>query len=805
MNQHKRKLQDEMSRTEAGGSIVSSEHSGQRLFAGKATKRVSNLGLGIERIGEWVVARRGLWLGLVVLVSLLALFGWSRLRVDDSLTELFRTNSPEFATYERLTERFPASEYDVLVVLEHEDLLSPKRLERMRDLVLELEFVEGNGGVISIFSGREPPGKADIPPPLIPETLPRGKAFEALRQRILHDKIVGGKMVSKDGTLALIVMSLKRDEVQKQGLGKIIAAVRKTVAEQLEGTDIRARLSGPPVMQLEIRNAVLTDRLIYNGAGFLLGTLICLIFFRSLSLTLVTIAAPAMAILWALGLVGLMGVRLNLFLNVITPLIMVIAYSDAMHMVFVIRRHLRRGLDRTSAVKAAIAKVGPACVLTSFTTAVAVSSLIFARSSLVATFGAIAALSTLISFLAVIIVVPLLSVFLLRDTSGEERESQVHEEKGPQSFLARGLSKLSAVLAERSRVHAVGYALTGYVLTLLLGAAYMSLEPRYQLADQVPDREEAISAGGRIDEKLVGANPVHIMIELGERQRLYSRETLELIAEAQKIMEQSEKLGNVWSLEVLRRWLIEKGEISTATLQKYVDLLPRTLTARFISQDEKTVLVTGRMADLDAAALLPVVHKIDRHLRLLQVSHPDYKLSVTGLPAISARNSHQMIADMTFGLMSTIAIVMALIALIFRSFYAALASLIPNLFPIFAAGGALYLSGHGLQFASSVALTVVFGLGVNDTIHFLHQLYLERRQGHRDSIVRTIKKLGPVLILTTLVLICGLAVTVFSGLPSLRLFGWLSALTLSAALIGDIILLPAFFHLERRITGRGDE
>ena len=59
--------------------------------------------------------------------------------------------------------------------------------------------------------------------------------------------------------------------------------------------------------------------------------------------------------------------------------------------------------------------------------------------------------------------------------------------------------------------------------------------------------------------------------------------------------------------------------------------------------------------------------------------------------------------------------------------------------------------------------------------------------------------------LTTIVLVLGLAVTAFSGLPSLRMFGWLSAITLFAALIGDLFFLPAFYNLEKRITGRGDD
>lgn len=757
------------------------------------------LGLGIERIGAVAIRKPVFWLIAILVVSLITAVGVARINVDDSLTELFRTNSEEFKKYEVLTQRFPASEYDVLIVVEHPDLLTAERIESLREITLELDFIEANRGMISIFSAREPPGDKPIPPPLIPAELPSGKAFQDLKQRILTDKIVGEKMISKDGTLALIVMALDRGVVKQEGLKKVIAGIRAVVDEQVAGTGMNAKLSGPPVMQLEIRNAVLADRLVYNGLGFLLGTIVCLIFFRSLSLTIVTIAAPAVAILWSLGVLGLMGVRLNLFLNVITPLIMVIAYSDATHMMFVIRRHLARGSDRYEAVRHAIREVGPACVLTSFTTAVALSSLIFASSALIRTFGIVAALSTVISFLAVIILVPVLSVLLLRN------EEKFVMTKTNQHTLLQGLTGISSWFGNSVKKHAVFYAVTGYALTIVLGAAYLSLEPRYRLADQVPDREEAISASGKLDEKLTGANPVHVMIELGKEQRLYGRETLSLIAEVQKIMESSKEMGNVWSLEVLRRWLVEKGEISAGTLRKYVNILPKTLTRRFISEDEKTVLVTGRMPDLNAASLLPVVNKIDRQLRLLRIAHPEYQLSVTGLPAIAARNSRQMIGELGFGLMSTIAIVVALIALVFRSFFAALASIIPNLFPIFAAGGILYVTGHGLQFSSAVALTVAFGLAVNDTIHFLHRLHLERQKGHRDSVTRTVKLMGPVLMLTTIVLVLGLAVTAFSGLPSLRMFGWLSAVTLFAALLGDVILLPAYYNLEKRITGRGDD
>ena len=90
---------------------------------------------------------------------------------------------------------------------------------------------------------------------------------------------------------------------------------------------------------------------------------------------------------------------------------------------------------------------------------------------------------------------------------------------------------------------------------MLFAAAYLQLEPRYRLADQVPDREQALGATGRIDQKLTGANPVHVMIEWNDGELAVLAGPLEVIAKAHEILEKQAGLGNVWSLESLRRWL----------------------------------------------------------------------------------------------------------------------------------------------------------------------------------------------------------------------------------------------------------
>src|SRR5690606_22898052 len=112
------------------------------------------LRFGVERAGLAGVAKPRLTAALLAVLTLFAFLGVQRLSVDDSLSELFRSDTQEFLQYQRLSERFPSSEYDVLAVAEGPDLLTRDGLEALRNFIIELQFVEATKGVVSMFSAR---------------------------------------------------------------------------------------------------------------------------------------------------------------------------------------------------------------------------------------------------------------------------------------------------------------------------------------------------------------------------------------------------------------------------------------------------------------------------------------------------------------------------------------------------------------------------------------------------------------------------------------------------------------------------
>jgi predicted RND superfamily exporter protein len=353
------------------------------------------------------------------------------------------------------------------------------------------------------------------------------------------------------------------------------------------------------------------------------------------------------------------------------------------------------------------------------------------------------------------------------------------------------------------------YTLISVLFVGGLGLIYATLEPRYRLADQVPDREQAVAASNRLDVKLKGANPVDVLIEFPKGVSLYAPETLATIAEVHAIVEKQPGVANAWSLETLRRWIAEKlGKSDADTLKQYVDLLPEYLTRRFISAEQDAVLVAGRIPDVDASELLPVIESLDKALNDVRAKHPAYKIAVTGLSAIAARNSADMIGKLNQALVVEFIFVAAFIGLAFRSVVVMFASILPGIFPVVLSGTILWAIGEGLQFASVVALIVSFGLGLSATIQFLNRFRLESKpdEDPAAAVERATVLVGPPLILTSLVLACGLAVTVFSDLPSLRLFGWLSAFSMIAALVADLLILRPTItflsHIGRRLSGQ---
>ena len=205
------------------------------------TGRSSSIAFGLERIG--LIAVRAPILSCIILLALVvgALFGIHRIKIDDSLSQLFRSDTREFRQYEEVTRRFPSTEFDVLVVVEGKTLLQRDNLEKLRDMVTDLQLVDGVRGLISLFSARQAPAPGKLPAALFPSELPKGADYDKFIETVKSNEIIRGKLLSEDGTLALVVLSLEPSIVGNSGLSSTVGQIRKVMNDDLAGTGLGDR------------------------------------------------------------------------------------------------------------------------------------------------------------------------------------------------------------------------------------------------------------------------------------------------------------------------------------------------------------------------------------------------------------------------------------------------------------------------------------------------------------------------------------------------------------------------------------
>src|SRR5436190_10900122 len=186
------------------------KHSDREVHVEKIEQRpMASIAFGLERLG--LIAVQAPILSRIVLVALIigALVGIDRIKIDDSLSQLFRSNSKDYKQYEAVTKRFPATEFDVLVVVEGKTLMARPNLEKIRDMVTDLQLVDGVRGLVSLFSARQAPERGKLPAALFPSELPEGAAYDKFVETVKTNEIIRGKLLSEDGTLALMVLSLE--------------------------------------------------------------------------------------------------------------------------------------------------------------------------------------------------------------------------------------------------------------------------------------------------------------------------------------------------------------------------------------------------------------------------------------------------------------------------------------------------------------------------------------------------------------------------------------------------------------------
>lgn len=712
-----------------------------------------SISFGLERIA--LAALRAPLFSAIVLAGLLAVIALSlpSIRFDQQINRVFLSDSAVSQMQRDFeADRSPRT-FSIMARFSSDAPLTARDMTALQTIALELEFNEGVLAVGSPFLLRTPPD--DTAPsgrPLFGPDIPADYADDIADFIALETGLP--TYLSPDRRAALLTITVNRAEAD---LSTAETGARAVIEANLP-EELRYALTGEALLSREISQGLKRDLVRLNFLGIMVVSVAALFLLRDVRMTLLTVMPAFAGGAGVLALSVWLGYPITVLSNVIPILLLVLAGANCLHLA----RHLRHS---SGSVHVTLREIGPACALSSITTAFAFASIMITKNSQVFEFAVLGTLGTLFSYLVSNVTFALLGLHL----GGRAQK--------PTRAGAALAARFTALGARRPRATTVA----AIALLALTGFAFTQTTPWFSLQNNLPDNSQLRDTNMAVEADFGGVFQMIVEVE-GSPER--ARRVAEALIEATLP-------GTVLSETGLARW---QGS-SAGTRPEVNALIPQGIAAS-LRPDETThrlyVTMPEPMRDAETLAYYERIHGV------AQEAGAD---RIFGMPVVMREEGMALVAELARSLVIASLGASLFVAIAFRKPRMLPLLLVVNVLPLMIAGGALHLFNDGrLSPTAVLALTIAFGIAIDDTIHFLGRFYRSRERGEAlaPSLRQATGSAGQSMVLTTMLLSAGLAVTLFSGFPPIRLFGAMLIAILWAALLADLLVLPALLSVRRK-------
>lgn len=759
-------------------------------------------------LAEKIVQFRVTILAFVTLLSLAGLSQVPNLTFDFTPQQLFRSSSDLLEQRERFAQTFGREDNLVTVMVEAPSVWTPETLGWMRDRTLalrELPFAKNAESLVTLEIPRSGGEGVMTTEPLVPESgVVTSEHVGALQALAAAEPMLRGQAVSEDGRVAVLMVWLD-DEIQDvTKLRECVKEIEASVSAGGQPTGVTWQLTGIPYLRQEIVENLKLQQLTFIPGTALAYLVILAFMFRRFSGVFLPLAVVGVTAIGSAVLLVGTGSPINIINNVLPSLVFIIGVSDAIHMLVRDAEEIEAGLDRESAVRAMVRHTGVACLLTSLTTAVGFFSLVAANTEILQDFGWQAGLSVLLAYVVTVVCLPAALVFLR-----PVLRRKIDMRHPPL------LERLLDALGRRAVTHP--WYFIGLALVVTAGASFFASKVEIDtvlLEVYEPGHPTYVNIK-KAEEKLGGILPVEVSLEHSDVDAFKSPElfwkvaaleayaaTQEVVISTQSVVgfHQAARVGLLG--DPAQRAVLPDSREQIEQIQLLIAGAPDSQTGvnRFMTPDFRHARVLLRVADDGAKAQLGLGQNLKVKLAELFPPESGVRYSITGDAYVASLSLDSFIRDLFSSLMWAMVIIFGMMSLSFRSLKLGLVAVLPNLIPLLMTFGYMGLRDIDLNTTTIITFAISLGLAVDDTIHFLARFQEERGHGKSvaDAIVASYDGAGRAIMLTSLMLLVGLVVLMFSDFVPTRLFGTLTSITIFGALLGDLVLLPPLLYLVYR-------
>lgn len=751
---------------------------------------------------------------LILLTISTAVMGYyaSQIKLSYEFARAIPTDNPKYKDYQDFKSTFGDDGNTMVIGIVQKDLFTLKNFEAYRSLNNTLKQVDGVEDIVSMPGAvnlvKDSLGERLQAVRIFSETISTQEELDSAAAVFYNLPFYRGLMYNAESGAWLMAVRINKDLLNSKERTVIISHITRIAKAYGTASKVQVHLSGLPLIRTVVSDRIQAEMKIFLIGSLLLSVLILLIFFRSISTTLLSMAVVIIGVVWSVGLMQLMGYKISLLTALIPSLVVVIGIPNCIYFINKYHTSYLQSGDKEKSLIDMVSKMGVVTLFCNITAAIGFAVFALTRSAILKEFGAVAGISIMLIFVVSFILLP--AVLSLLPVPKERQLKYLHSK-----WVHNLLGKLEHwVFNYKKQILAVTT-----VLVLISIAGIFRLQTLARIVDDLPKEDVIYKDLKFFENNFKGVMPLEIVLDSKKRRGLsgmraltvYGKlDSLAMFIAAQPNM--NRPLSVAEGLKFAKQGFYEGDSLNYALPNAFDGafvgeyLRPSKegqaennftkMLRSFIDTASQRTRLSVNMADVGTQKLPLILDTIQK--RADQLFDSSYKITLTGTSITFLEGSHFIISGLKESIFWAFLLIAVCMLYLFRSVRILICSLIPNLVPLVITAGVMGWTGVPLKPSTVLIFSVALGIAVDITIRFLvnyKQVLPANNNDVEASVRQTIRQTGLSIIYTSLVLIAGFVIFCASSFGGTFALGWLTSLTLVVATITNLVLLPALLLL----------
>ena len=785
----------------------------------------------------------------------------AKLEIDASAQTLLLDDDKDLAFARTVAKRFETDDLLILAYKPKEDLLSRESLQILTDISSDLEKLPGVKSVDSLVNVPllfSPIREVDD---LIHHTRTLQNSdinLSLAKQEFLTSPLYKDSLVNKDFTISSILIHLYNDPeyfallekrdllLQKQKVSSLTAKEKQILQNTsiafkkhrdaqriLESENIREIrsliskyqenaaffLGGVQMISNDIIGFVKNDLIIYGSILVLLLVLVLGIVFRKPRWVVLPILICTLSVIAITSSLGFFGWEITVISSNFIALQLIVTISIVLHLIVryeELLTHYPHASSQRLILLTILSKATPT-FFAILTTIAGFSSLLFSHIHPVINLGWMMSAGITMSLIISFIVFPTVLILLKKTPSSKQQKS---------IFSLPAISA-AIVLSDKKSIFIVALLATLFSIT---GASQLIVENSF--INYFKKDTEIYKGMKIIDQELGGTTPLDVVItfvevptvsspvtETEENEESFEDEfnslenrdqywftdgKITIIKRVHDYLLHIAQIGDVQSFATLldtARILNDNKDLDSIDLAILYRELPRKyrdiILSPYVNIEHNQIRFATRIVDSNDA--------LRRDVLLKKITYDLNRMIDSDVATVQLSNLMVLYNNMLQSLFHSQITMLGLVLLIlflmflllFRSLQLTMIALIVNIIPIGLVFGFMGWLQIPLDIMTITIAAIAMGIGVDDTIHYIHRFEIEYTKDHlyRKAVLRTNSSVGNAMYYTSLAVVIGFSILTLSNLVPTIYFGLLTMIVMIAALLADLMLLPKLLLL----------